>query len=92
MEDKEDVSYTSEIINQLALVLNFTTIEDDTKGYLDILQNLENKQADIGAGLFVMTNERLGVVDFSEPIIISRVLSYLKPYNDYIPATIYYKV
>lgn len=64
-----------------------------TKKWNGIIEKLANHKTDLGLGEFSITEERLRVIDFSEPIIISQAKYYVKkPDEKVFHWTVYYKV
>ena len=64
-----------------------------TKKWNGVVEKLMNNETDIGIGEFSITDKRLDVIDFSEPIVIAQASYYVKkPEMGILPWSMYYKV
>lgn len=64
-----------------------------TEKWTGVMGKLDEKKTDIGVGEFTVTQERLDIVDFSVPIIVSKSNFYLKKsHTSHVLWSMYYKV
>lgn len=64
-----------------------------TKTWYGVIGKLANKETDMGIGEFTLTKDRLEVIDFSDPVIVSPSKYYIKrPDENILQWSMYYEV